>query len=102
MAATDGGEPSERKETVTYLRRLVVGIPLLRPGFDPRPCEGRTGAGFLRVLRFHTAAGRIRSIEKFNGLIGNRTRDLSACSIGPQPTTKTAIHLRINGLQASI
>jgi hypothetical protein len=26
------------------------------------------------------------SIEKSDGLIGNRTRDLAACSIGPQPT----------------
>jgi hypothetical protein len=29
----------------------------------------------------------IRSIEKSNELIGNRTRDLPACSIVPQPTT---------------
>jgi hypothetical protein len=29
----------------------------------------------------------IRSIEKFNDLIGNPTRDLPACSIVPQPTT---------------
>jgi hypothetical protein len=32
-------------------------------------------------------AGRIMSTEKCNGLIGNRTRDLPACSIVPQPTT---------------
>jgi hypothetical protein len=31
--------------------------------------------------------GRIRSIEKSSDLIGNRTRDLPACSIMPQPTT---------------
>jgi hypothetical protein len=35
----------------------------------------------------HSAAGRIRSTEKSNDLIGNRTRDLPACSIVPQPTT---------------
>jgi hypothetical protein len=29
----------------------------------------------------------IRSIEKSNDLIGNRPRDLPACSIVPQPTT---------------
>jgi hypothetical protein len=34
-------------------------------------------------------AGRIRSIEKSNDLIGNRTRDLPACSIVPQPTKLT-------------
>jgi hypothetical protein len=32
-------------------------------------------------------AGRIRSIEKSNDLIGNRTRDLPAFSIVPQQTT---------------
>jgi hypothetical protein len=32
-------------------------------------------------------AGRIRSIEKSNDLIGIRTRDLPACSIVPQPVT---------------
>jgi hypothetical protein len=35
----------------------------------------------------HSAAGEIRSIEKSNDLIGNRTRDLPACGIVPQPTT---------------
>jgi hypothetical protein len=32
-------------------------------------------------------AGSIRSIEKFNGRIGNRNRDLPACSRVPQATT---------------
>jgi hypothetical protein len=31
--------------------------------------------------------GRIRSVGKPNELIGNRTRDLPACSIVPQATT---------------
>jgi hypothetical protein len=34
----------------------------------------------------HSAAGKIRSIEKEH-VIGTRTRDLPACSIVPQPTT---------------
>jgi hypothetical protein len=34
-----------------------------------------------------SAAGRIRSIEKSSDLIGNRTGDLRACSILPQPIT---------------
>jgi hypothetical protein len=34
----------------------------------------------------HSAAGWIRSTEKSNDLIGNRTRDIPACSIVPQPT----------------
>jgi hypothetical protein len=32
-------------------------------------------------------AGRIRSTEKFNDLIANRTRILPVCSIGSQQTT---------------
>jgi hypothetical protein len=36
---------------------------------------------------FLLEAGRIKSIEKSNDLIGNRTRDLPACSIVPQLTT---------------
>jgi hypothetical protein len=35
----------------------------------------------------HIAVGRIRSVEKPNDLTGNRTRDLPACSMVPQPTT---------------
>jgi hypothetical protein len=32
-------------------------------------------------------AGRIKLIEKSNNFVGNRTRDLPACSIVPQRTT---------------
>jgi hypothetical protein len=35
----------------------------------------------------HSEAGRIRSIEKSNNLIGNRIHDLPAYNILPQPTT---------------
>jgi hypothetical protein len=38
-------------------------------------------------------SGRIRSTEKFNDLIKNRTRDLPACSIVPQSTTKKKAEL---------
>jgi hypothetical protein len=41
----------------------------------------------LSRLQGHSAAGRIRSIEKSNDHIGNRTRYLPACRIVPQPTT---------------
>jgi hypothetical protein len=36
----------------------------------------------VRLPQGHNAAGRIRSIEKSNDLIGNRTRNLPACSAG--------------------
>jgi hypothetical protein len=42
---------------------------------------------FLVLISVRGWAGRIRSIEKFNDLIGNRARDLPARSIVPQPTT---------------
>jgi hypothetical protein len=35
----------------------------------------------------HSGAGRSKSIEKSNDLIGNRIFDLPACSIVPQPNT---------------
>jgi hypothetical protein len=37
--------------------------------------------------RGHSVAGRIKSVEKFDDLIGNQIRDLVACNIVPQPTT---------------
>jgi hypothetical protein len=44
----------------------------------------------------HSAAGRIRSIEESSNLIGNRTRDLPACSVVPQPTTaKSVTYVRL-------
>jgi hypothetical protein len=39
------------------------------------------------LLRGHSVAGRIRSIEESSDLIGNRTHELPACSIVPEPTT---------------
>jgi hypothetical protein len=60
------------------------------------PCAGRPlPPGIFLVLisvrgwfdpQGHSAAGRIRSVEKSSELIGNRTCDLLACSIVPQPT----------------
>jgi len=40
----------------------------------------------LGWLQGHSAAGRIMSMKNFNDTIGNRTRDLPACSAVPQPT----------------
>jgi hypothetical protein len=34
----------------------------------------------------HNATGKIRSIEKSTDIIGNRTLDLTAPNIAPQPT----------------
>jgi hypothetical protein len=47
----------------------------------------------------HSAAGRSTSIEKYNDLIGNRTRDLPPSSIVPQPPQRRGqlLHLRVFG-----
>jgi hypothetical protein len=58
-----------------------------RPPFTPRKIPGTHFCYRPSRPQGHSAAGRIRSIEKSNDLIGNRTRDLPACSIVPQPTT---------------
>jgi hypothetical protein len=69
---TDGGE-------VISLKRL--------PSFTPRNIPGTHFCKKLSRPHNHIAAGRIKSIEKSDDLIANRTRDLPACSIVPQPTT---------------
>jgi hypothetical protein len=56
----------------------------------PLPTRKIPGTHFCQRLsrtQSHSAAGRIRSNEKSNELIGNRTRDLPACSTVLQPTT---------------
>ena len=63
-------------------------LPPLPPGNIP-------GTHFFRRLnrpQDHSAAGRIMSMENSNVTIGDRTRDLPACSAVPQPTAQ---HLKI-------
>jgi hypothetical protein len=72
QSATDDGE--------------VVSLTRCSP-FTPRKIPGTHFYYRLSRPQGHIAAGRIRSIEKSNGPIGNRTRDLPSCSIVPQPTT---------------
>jgi hypothetical protein len=57
------------------------------PPFTPRKIPGTHFCWRLSRPQGHRAAGRIRSIEKSNDLIRNRTRDVLPCSIVPQPTT---------------
>jgi hypothetical protein len=52
-----------------------------RPTFTPRKIPGNNFCQKLSRPQGHSAAGRVRSIEKSNDLVGNRTRDLPACSI---------------------
>jgi hypothetical protein len=63
---TDGGEVVSLKH---------------RPAFTPRKIPSTHFYQRLSRHQGHSAAGRIRSIEKSNDLIENGTRDLPACSI---------------------
>jgi hypothetical protein len=68
---------------------MAVGLSALRAGRDALFYTGKIpDTHFCQSLsrpHGHSSAGRIRSIEKSNDLIG--TRYLPACSIVPQPTT---------------
>jgi hypothetical protein len=68
---TDGGE-------VANLTR--------RPFSVPRRVSGNHFKRLCRLLR-HCEAGRTRSIEQYDDLVGNLTRNLPACNIVSQPTT---------------
>jgi hypothetical protein len=68
---TDGGEVVSHKQ---------------RPPFTPRKIPGTHFCYGLSRPQGHSMAGRIRTIEKSNDLIGIRTRDLTARSVVPQPT----------------
>jgi hypothetical protein len=69
---TDGGE--------------VVGLKR-RPPFIPQKESWYSFMLEAESTQGYSAAGRIRSIEKTNDLVGNQTHDLPACSIVPQLTT---------------
>jgi hypothetical protein len=55
-----------------------------RPPFTPGKITGTHFCYMLSRPQGHSAIGRIRSIEKSNDPIGNRTRDLPACSTVPR------------------
>jgi hypothetical protein len=76
---TDGGE-------VVSLTRL--------PPFTPRKIPDTHFYYRLSQPQGQSAAGRIKSIEKSNDLIGNRIRDLPAYSVVPQPTTLPRVPLK--------
>jgi hypothetical protein len=68
--------------------QMAVRLSALRTGrtFAPRKIPGTYFCKILSGPQGHSAAGTTGSIEK-SSEIGNRTRDLPACSMVPQPTT---------------
>jgi hypothetical protein len=65
------------------------GKVVSRTPWPPLPTRSIHGTHFCQRLsqtESHSAAGRIMPIKKLHDTIGNRTRDLPACSAVPQPT----------------
>jgi len=63
----------------------------------PLPLGNLPGTHFCYRLsrpQGHSGAGRIMSMKKSNDIIGNRTRDLPACSATAPPRAPTGIFLR--------
>ena len=60
--------------------------PTHRPPLPPGNIPGTYFCYRLSQPQSHSAAGRIMSMKKSNDTIGNRTRDLPACSAVSQPT----------------
>jgi len=63
-----------------------VVSPTHRPSLPPGNIPGTHFCWRLSQPQGHSAAGRIMPMKKYNDTIGNRTRDLPACSAVPQPT----------------
>jgi hypothetical protein len=66
----------------------VVRLSAQRTGrlYAPENIPGTHLCSTLSRPQGHSAAGRIMSMKNSNDTIGNRTRDLPACSTVPQPT----------------
>ena len=57
-----------------------------RPNLSPGNIPGIHFCRRLSQPQGHIAAGMIMSMKNLNVTIGNRTRDLLACSLVPQPS----------------
>jgi hypothetical protein len=86
------------RSTFSLDNRLTDGGKVVRltrrPPFIPRNIPGTHFCKKLSRPQVHSVAGNFRSIEKYNNLIGTRTRDLPACSVEPQPTTLPRVSIR--------
>jgi hypothetical protein len=65
-----------------------VFSPTQRPTLPPGNIPGTHFCSRLGRLQGHSSAGGIISMKSSSDTIGNRTRDLPACSAVPQPTVR--------------
>ena len=76
----------------------VVRLSALRTGrlYPPGNIHGTHFCLRLSRPQDHSAARRIISMKNSNDIMGDRTRDLPACSIVPQPTAppRARVHSR--------
>ena len=63
--------------------------------YPPRNIPGTLFYQRLSRPEDHSAAGSIMPMKNLNDTIGNRTRDLQACSTLPPPTAHTYIHIYV-------
>jgi hypothetical protein len=72
-------------KTMAHESGKVVS-PNHRPTLPPENIPGTYFYQRLDQSLNHSSAGRIMSMNNSNDTIGNRTRDITACSAVPQPT----------------
>jgi len=75
----------------------VVRLSALRTGrlYPPGNIPGTHFGWGLSQPQGHSAAGRIMTLKNSNDTIGNRTRELPACSAVPQSTAPTPTPLEL-------
>jgi len=80
-----GGRGSQISRQSVHEGGKVVS-PTRRPPLPPGNISGTHLCYRLSRPQSHSTAGRIMSMKNSNDTIGNRTRDLPACSAVPQPS----------------
>jgi len=79
-----------------YMKVVRLSAPHTGCLYPPGNIRGTHFCWRLSQPQDHNAAGRIMSMNNSSDTIGNRTRDLAACSALPQPTVPLCAPLLIN------
>jgi hypothetical protein len=87
-----GGSGSQISRQLAHERGKVVSLTH-QPPLPPGNIHGTHFYSRLSRPQGHDVAGRIMSMKNSTDTIGNRTRDLLACSVVPQPTAPPDINM---------